>query len=145
MAYDLRSMLRFEEGVRHEAYPDPKTGGEPVTIGIGHASPGLTLDLVWTDEQIEAAFEADIAEATGFCEHHFPWFRNMNDPRQAVLISMVFQMGGRVLGFHDALAAMRDEHWATAAMEMLDSQWGRSDSPKRARRAAHQMETGQWQ
>lgn len=145
MAHDLKSMLEREEGREHHAYPDPLTHGEPYTCGIGCTGSDIGPDTVWTDEQIDARYQERADEATRFCEGHFPWFKALNDARQAVLVSMVYQMGGQgVLDFQHALAAMRDEHWATAAVEMLDSKWARQ-TPKRAQRAARQMETGEWQ
>lgn len=44
-----------------KAYPDPATGGEPITIGYGHTQPGLKLGVVWTQAQADAALEADLA------------------------------------------------------------------------------------
>lgn len=49
------------EGCRLKAYPDPATGGEPITIGYGHTQPGLKLGVVWTQAQADAALEADLA------------------------------------------------------------------------------------
>ena len=48
------------EGVRLKAYPDPGTGGEPWTIGVGHTGgvrPGDTI----TREQSDAFLRADLA------------------------------------------------------------------------------------
>jgi len=130
------------EGREHKAYQD--TLGV-WTIGIGHTGPEVHAGLVWTDEQIDAAFEADRREAESQCRAHFPWFDKLNEPRQAALISMCFQMGiNRLLGFPKALAAMRDERWPQAAGEMLDSRW-KQQTPKRAARLARQIDLGEWQ
>lgn len=152
MAYDLKSMLEREEGRVHEAYPDPLTKADPWTIGIGHTGPEVHKGLVWTDAQIDAAYQRDAWTAIAVCST-LPWFSTLDashdfsylNPRQCVLVGMVFQMGGpRVMRFYKALAAMRDEHWATAAAEMLDSSWAKQ-TPARARRMALQIETGMWQ
>lgn len=146
MATSLETMLEREEGREHNAYPDPLTHGDPWTIGVGHTGPEVHPGLTWDDDQITAALTADIAKAKAFCEKHFnPWYQqSMDAVRRAVLEAMVFQMGGRVLEFKLALAAMRDQHWAHAAAEMLDSTWAKQ-TPKRAGRMARQMETGMWQ
>jgi lysozyme len=142
---NLEAQLEGFEGRECEAYPDPLTGAEPWTIGIGHTGPEVCEGLVWTDAQIDAAFTSDVAEATRHCVMQFPWFHRLNDARQAVLIGMCFQMGmGKLLKFAKALGAIRDERWPQAAGEMLDSAWARQ-TPKRARRLARQMETGEWQ
>lgn len=36
-------VLKYYESCRLEAYPDPATGGEPITIGWGSTYPGLKL------------------------------------------------------------------------------------------------------
>ncbi len=138
---NLRQQLIAFEGRRCAAY---RCSEGIWTIGLGHTGPEVCDGLVWTDAQIDAAFDADIAAATRECFEAFPWATRMNEPRQAVLIGMLFQMGiTRVRGFGKALAAMRDERFAHAAHEMLDSRW-RVQTPKRAARLAAQMETGEW-
>lgn len=49
------------EGCRLKAYPDPATGGEPITIGYGHTQPGLKLGTVWSQQEADAALMADLA------------------------------------------------------------------------------------
>lgn len=141
----LRTQLEKFEGRKHEAYPDPLTGGRPWTIGCGHTGPEVVPGLVWTDEQIDSAFSDDICEAFDACCDNFPWFPRLNAPRQAVLIGMVFQMGIRgTLKFVNAIAHMRDQRWPQAAGEMLASDWAKQ-TPKRVKALARQMETGEWQ
>ena len=141
----VRSMLISEEGWRNKAYPDPLTGGAPWTIGVGHTGPEVHEGLYWGDDKISETLDADIAKATVECQARFaPWFQHLNDARQAVLVGMVFQMGiGRVLGFRQALAAMKAGDFSTAAAEMLDSYWAKQ-TPARAHRMARQMMAGEW-
>lgn len=142
---DLRQQLISFEGWCNKAYPDPLTRGEPFTIGVGHTGREVKPGLVWTDEQVSDQLDKDIAEKTQQCRDALPWFERMNEPRQAVVIGMAFQMGiAGLLQFHRTLDAMRDEQWPHAANCMLDSQWARQ-TPKRAARLARQVETGEWQ
>lgn len=141
---NLRQQIEGFEGRRHRAYPDPLTGGAPLTIGVGHCGPDVHEGLVWTDEQIDAAFDADIAEKISQCRAHFPWFDRLNEPRRSVIAGMCFQMGlTRLLGFTHMLGDIRDERWANAAENIRASVWARQ-TPKRAIRLAHQLETGEW-
>lgn len=141
---NLREQLIGFEGYKHNAYPDPLTGAEPWTIGVGHTGPEVKKDSVWTDEQINQALDADIAQKISQCRQMFPWFDRLNEPRQAVIVGMCFQMGiNRLLKFQNTLASVRDERYANAAEGMRQSQWARQ-TPKRAYRLAHQMETGEW-
>lgn len=145
MAHDLRSMLEREEGRESVAYPDPLTHSDPWTIGVGHTGPEVHQGLVWSDDQINAALAADITKARALCTSHFsPWFDQIGDVRQAVVIGMAFQMGSRLFQFVNTLAAMRDGRWNGAAGGILNSAWAHQ-TPGRAARMARQLETNDWQ
>jgi len=67
----------------------------------------------------------------------------LNDERQAILISMAYQMGVEGLrGFKKFLSALKAKDWALASKEMLDSKWARSDSPARAKRHSQVILSG---
>lgn len=55
-----RRVLEYFEGRRNDAYPDPATGGEPITIGVGHTGPEVRLGMQWTEAQIDVALSADL-------------------------------------------------------------------------------------
>lgn len=130
------------EGCRLEAYPDPLSGGEPWTIGYGCTGPGIGPGVTWTQAQADAAL---LGRLSVFCDQldtRLPWWRSLSVPRQAVLLSMVYQMGlAGLLGFHDALADMEDGAYARAALDMLGSAWARQ-TPRRAGVLSTQMRTG---
>ena len=54
--YDL---IKEFEGCKLEAYPDPATGGEPITIGYGHTG-GVKLGEVITQEQADEYLISDV-------------------------------------------------------------------------------------
>jgi lysozyme len=142
---NLRQQLIDFEGYEHEAYPDPiSADGKPFTIGVGHTGPEVHEGLRWTDAQIDAALDVDMAEAIEAAAKTFPWFHALNEPRQAVLVGMIFQMGlAGTLKFVRTLDDMRDERWANAAEGMRQSKWAKQ-TPMRVRLLAIQMETGTW-
>jgi len=138
---DLRTQLVDEEGRRKVAYLD--TRGNP-TIGVGHTGPEVHLGLIWDDEMIDKTLDADIAAKRVEVEYALPWFKNLNEPRQAVLLQMAFQMGTKgLLGFPNTLAAVHDGRWMDAANGMLASRWYQQ-TPHRVDRLARQMATGAW-
>ena len=57
--YDL---IKKFEGCKLEAYPDPGTGAEPITIGVGHTG-GVKLGDVITQEQADEYLVNDVAHA----------------------------------------------------------------------------------
>lgn len=153
---DLRRQLSDFEGFRNEAYPDPLTRGAPWTIGVGHTGPEVFEGLVWSDDKVNQVLDADIASKLAQCRREFPWFDSLNEPRQAVVVGMCFQIGmGRrgdpakgvaptgLLAFVNTLGAMRGQRWADAAEGMRRSTWAKQ-TPRRAARLARQMETGEW-
>lgn len=57
-----KEVLEYFEGRRNEAYPDPGTGGDPWTIGVGHTGPEVFKHLVWSDDKIDEVLSADLVK-----------------------------------------------------------------------------------
>jgi lysozyme len=138
---DLITQLRREEGVSRHAYQDPLGFW---TIGVGRLidkrkGGGLS------DEEVDHLLRNDVERFTREVKQALSWFDELNEPRQAVLVGMAFQMGtAGLLQFRNTLNAVRDNRWFDAAEGMLASRWAQQ-TPGRASRMAKQMETGQWQ
>lgn len=90
-----RKAIAAHEGTRLKAYPDPATGGEPWTIGVGHTSAagppkvykGLTISMAECDEILSrdlATFERAVSEAVTA-----PLNQNQFD----ALVSFTFNVG----------------------------------------------------
>lgn len=157
---DLKSQLIELEGRSNTAYADPRSpyakakrkglptaglSGAPWTIGVGHTGSEVKQWLVWTDEQIDTTFDKDVALRRAQCLNRWPWYLQMNEPRQAVLIGMVFQLGaGGVAAFVNTLRAMQRGQYVAASNGMRNSLWY-SQTTTRAERLAKQMATGVWQ
>lgn len=134
--------LRRDENEVLTVYQDSKGFW---TIGIGilvdkrRGGGLLPEESQWI---IENRVKLAVAEMTA----DYPWFAQLNEPRQAALINMRHQLGRDGLAaFKKMLAALRDQRWPVAESEALDSKWAREDSPSRARRVARQLATGEWQ
>lgn len=164
LAHDIEA----EEGREAAAYPDPlsplgkavaraglpmrayrrlanwaKLDPHPWTCGVGCTGMAINVTTVWTDAEIDAALQARIAGFKAQLDKAFPWWRQLSDLRQDVLVQMAFQMGvDGVKGFPHALMAMRCGAYREAKAHMLDSDWARTQTPARAKRLAEQMATG---
>lgn len=57
-----RKAIRGFEGDRLTAYPDPATGGDPWTIGVGHTGPEVKRGMTITEAQSAAYLIADLAK-----------------------------------------------------------------------------------
>jgi lysozyme len=138
---NLAQLLEDDEGRRKTVYQDHLGYW---TIGVGvlvdDRKPGAGL----RDNEIDFILMNRIAEVTAEVTRALPWFSQLNEPRQAVLLSMAFQMGTPgLLAFKNALAAVKRQDWTEAKRQMLDSTWAKQ-TPARAERMAKQMEIGEW-
>ena len=93
----------------------------------------------------EVIFNDDYNDAVKAVQEYLnPEWLNCNDVRQDVLIDMTFNMGiFGVLKFRKMREAIRQENWQKAHDEILNSKYARIDDPKRAKRNAMRMLTGE--
>lgn len=133
--------LKRDEGCRLHAYADSLG---IFTIGYGHAhvAPGT----VWTQAQADAWLRRDIKRAAGLLDANIPWWHELNDARQDVVVNLCFNMGwgdGQhgLSSFYNTLAAIRAGDYERAADGMLASKWA-SQVHARANRLAEQMRSG---
>jgi lysozyme len=111
----MNQLLRHE-GLRLVPYMD--TTGH-LTIGVGH-----NLSKPISHRAAMLILEDDIADAKNDCLHAFPWFVELNEQRQAVIINMCFNLGlSRLKKFAGMLKAIELGDYDKAADEMLDSLW----------------------
>lgn len=116
MSETLEEMIERHEGCRLLPYID-SVGVQ--TIGIGH-----NLHKPLTYAAVRQIFRDDLNDATNECLHAFPWFADLTEPRQWVLIDMCFNLGlTKLLQFKRFLLACERGDYDTAANEMLDSLW----------------------
>ena len=138
----LADDIQSEEGRRYEACAHDLTGGAPWTIGVGHTGPEVHRGLTWTDRQVDDALKFDIQQCMVGLDARLPWWTNLDDARQDVLVQLTFQIGlGGVLELADALRFMRDADYEGAAMALRTCRWAHHP-PGRMDRLADQMETG---
>lgn len=129
----LKASLKLHEGYRLLPYTDT-TGN--LTIGVGHnLTEGLPAFLV------EDLLSWDILTAVRATDRMFPWVAALDDVRRRVFVELVFNLGGRLLGFHDTLAHARAGRWRDAATSLLDSLWARQVG-SRAQTLADMLATG---
>lgn len=85
----LRLIVQFE-GIKTRAYPDPATGGEPWTIGVGHTG-GVKPGDVCTDEEAMDWLREDCAEAEKTIDELVEV--ELTQAQRDALISFVFNVG----------------------------------------------------
>ena len=85
----LKELLIKHEGLRLKPYYDTATPPR-LTIGVGR---NLT-DRGITEEEAMFLLENDIKATLQSLKEVFSWFVFLDNVRQAVVVSMVFNMGG---------------------------------------------------
>jgi len=134
----LRAELTRDEGDIPHAYQDSLGYW---TIGIGHLIDKRKGGKL-SDAARKFIFEEDLAEKMADLDKHLPWWRELSDARQRVLVNMCFNLGiGGLLGFKNTLAFIKAGEYKKAAAGMLNSLWAKQVGA-RATRLAKMMEEG---
>jgi GH24 family phage-related lysozyme (muramidase) len=146
------------EGKRAHVYTD--TAGHP-SVGIGFnldrdgAQPALEAvgadfnevragnqDL--TDAQISTLFQQDLNKAIDGATSVVSNFSSLNDPRQFVVVDMIFNLGQPGFSqFHHTIKAIESGDWEAAGDQMKDSAWY-GQVGIRAQKDVQMMKTGEW-
>ena len=142
------AQLERHEGLRLEAYICP---AGKLTVGFGHNCedrPVAGVEKVGdtiTRSRADQLLLEDVSLLADELDSRIPWWRTMDEPRQAVVLNMAFNMGTpKLMGFKRALSAMKIGDYNRAGSEMLDSQWARQVRG-RAAELARQMVLGAWE
>jgi lysozyme len=138
---EATKQIKSDEGCVLHAYDDHLGYA---TIGYGRLLDKRRGGGI-TQLEAEHLLENDVDRKLSELRNNIPWFDKLDDPRKGVLLNMAFQLGiAGLLNFKNTLAKIEAGDYAGAAANMLKSKWA-SQTPKRAKRMAKQMETGQWQ
>jgi lysozyme len=140
---NARDLIKNQEGLRLEPYRD--TLGH-LTVGYGHLIDERCekVPASLTEQQAEALFIDDFRRTSYRCELLIPGWDDLDEVRQAVLLSMAFNLGIRgLLKFQRFLEEMHLQHWERAADEMLRSLWA-GQVGNRATELADMMRSGMW-
>jgi lysozyme len=122
------SQLIMDEGIRYQVYKDSLG---KATIGVGHLMLSTDDFTKLTPAQVIHILRDDYYLARNHVRETYTW---ADDDVQLVLTNMVFQLGPKgVSKFTGMLAALQNEHYEQAAIEMMDSKWARQ-TPKRSQR-----------
>jgi len=133
----LKEQLKIDEGVKYEIYEDHLGYA---TFGIGHLITDADEEYGWpigtkvSENRVNEVFKTDVQKFINETQKVFPDLINKPDNIQIVLINMCFNLGApRLSKFKKFIAAINDEQWIEAAVEMMDSRWARQVGPRAER------------
>ncbi len=130
----LLDQLIANEGLRLKVYRCP---AGKLTIGVGR---NLEDNGITKDEAV-MLLENDISRVERELDQKLPWWRQLSEVRQRVVMDMSFNMGlPSLLGFKQTLAALKRGDYEAAAKGMEDSKWY-EQVPVRAARLVAMMRT----
>ena len=84
------AVLKDFEGVRLTAYPDPGTGGDPWTIGVGHTGPEVREGMTITASKADELLHKDLARFEAAVNRLAP---KTNQAEFDALVSFAFNVG----------------------------------------------------
>tara|TARA_R100001443_G_scaffold16136_4_gene26002 strand:+ start:1092 stop:1538 length:447 start_codon:yes stop_codon:yes gene_type:complete len=133
----LREQLKIDEGVKYEIYNDHL--GYP-TFGIGHLitekdpEHGKPVGTKVSADRVNEVFNADVQLYINETKKVFSDLESKPETIQLVLVNMCFNLGApRLSNFKKFIAAINDEQWSEAAVEMMDSRWAKQVGPRAER------------
>ena len=138
MINKLIDQIIRHEGLELKPY---KCTSDKLTIGIGRN----LQDVGISEDEAKYLLMNDLARIDTQMEKLMPWSQNLNPARYDALVNFVFNVGiGTALKFENAMAALKESDFDTAAAELLDSRWS-TQVGSRAQELATQIKTGKYQ
>lgn len=110
------ALIKRFEGCRLQAYPDPATGGEPITIGVGHTG-GVKLGDTITQEEADELLHGDLIHAEDDIARLVKAPLNQNE--YDALVSLVFNIGGTNFAMSTLLKHLNAWRYDDAANQFL--------------------------
>lgn len=111
-------LIKIFEGCRLEAYPDPKTGAEPITIGWGstrdrNGRPFRLGDRI-TQQEADELLMAQITRTYLPPQARIPGWSAMNDNQRGTILSFAYNLGANFFGargFETISRVLRNQEW----------------------------------
>ncbi|MEB3290477.1 MAG: peptidoglycan-binding protein [Leptolyngbya sp.] len=111
-------LIKIFEGCRLEAYPDPKTGGDPITIGWGstrdrQGRPFKRGDRI-TQQEADALLMDQIIRSYLPPQTRIPGWDRLNDNQRGALLSFAYNLGARFYGsngFETLSRVLGNQEW----------------------------------
>ena len=126
---DLSAALKLVkefEGCKLQAYPDPLSGGEPWTIGVGctrypDGSPVRPGDVI-TEVEADQMLRLEIDRTAAALAKRIPHWGEMSANQKSALISFAFNLGSNFFGasgFGTITRVLHDKQWDQVPNAML--------------------------
>lgn len=137
--------LKFDEGLKLKAYPDPKTKGAPWTIGYGSTGTGINKDTVWTQAQADGDILARVRVIEVQLGYRLRFFLDLSPVRRDVLTNIAYNIGvAGLMRWPITLAAIGRNDFEDAAQDIRTNKIWKNDVGERCDRCADALEKNTW-
>lgn len=128
--------LTRDEALRLKPYRC--TAGK-LTIGIGRNLDDVGISAT----EAEFLCRNDVADVLAGLDREIPWWRNLDEIRQRVLVNMGFNLGVKgLLAFKNTIELVRCGKYLDAAQHMMESKWAKQVGPRAVRLATMMRDGG---
>lgn len=134
----MEAQLILHEGFRARAYKDTV---DKWTVGVGFNLSDRGIDeleriigrklgndfakvVISRDEALKA-LRLDIDRIEKAIPVHFPFYLQLDEVRQRVVLDMAFNMGFKALGFVNTRKMIEKRNWSGASRGLYNSKWAR--------------------
>ena len=112
------NLIKEFEGCHLKAYPDPLTGGAPITIGWGSTrrrdGSRFMMGNVITQEEADDLLLYDIEQRFLPSLQRIPYWNEMNENQQGALLSFAYNLGAGFYGssnFNTITRVLKSKEW----------------------------------
>lgn len=142
--------LREQEGDEKFPYKDSRGNW---SIGTGHLMTGTMLENLAHYQQVgltqsedDNLLESDVLKTKGQLDLDIPWWRQLDDVRQDVMVALGFNLGvGKFTTWRHTLADIQSGNFSAAEVDLENDEPWASQVHGRAIKLALQLETGKRQ
>tara|TARA_R110002124_G_scaffold103362_1_gene252323 strand:- start:234 stop:869 length:636 start_codon:yes stop_codon:yes gene_type:complete len=111
--------LREKEGVSYTPYRPTEKKNEPLTIGVGHTGPDVSMASIRNDEQIDKQLIEDIDIRLPAIRKQLPNFDSLPEELRVPMLGSWFR--GGLGGWKKTKKLIADGDFIGASIEMLDN------------------------
>jgi lysozyme len=111
-------LIKEFEGCYLKAYPDPRTGGEPITIGWGSTrrknGSKFNLSDKITQKEADDLLIFDIEKRFLPALRQIPYWNEMSENQQGALLSFAYNLGAHFygsFGFNTISKVLKNREW----------------------------------
>lgn len=133
---EVEELIKKHEGFRKNMYQ--------CSQGFNTIGYGLNLDAGISRGLAEAILQYQVSVVKTQCMDSFPWFHELDEVRQSVVLDMVYNLGlDGFKRFKKTIDYIEHGLYLSAGEEMLDSLWARQVG-SRAIRLYEMMQSGEY-